>query len=467
MTGRRRRCSHRPTQRIPQALLNRESQVSPCEPGCDVAPHSIAFVCPGWPPGLGWPPSCFANGIVSYTRNMRLVLRSQGCRVWLIANYKGTSSAQEDDADVVWIQHDDERPPSWFRQGLRRIQRSLKPWSELATERMIGMEIARIARQLRRDCGLKILQMEESFGWARLVARLCEVPLVVRLHGPWFLNGSFDARRDGAFARRVRLEGEAISQAAGVSAPSHDILHRVREFYGIPLPDAAVIPIPMDSIPVSCRWSLETCRRHRILFVGRFDRHKGGDLVIEAFRRVLEGRPEARLSFAGEDRGIESPGLGRQDLSTFVESRLPGAIKDRRVEWLGIRTDEQLHQLRREAFVTVIASRYETFGNTLREAMIMGCPVVSSVAGGLADIIHEGRNALTFRNGDPADLARSLVRMIDHPEMAADLGRQAAEDCARHYDPDRIYQETIAFHREILSRRASSSSPSKGKSNSI
>ena len=74
--------------------------------------------------------------------------------------------------------------------------------------------------------------MEESFGVARFVATRSAVPIVVRLHGPWFLLGPVSgAARDRAYHHRIRHEGLAFARAAGLTAPSRDVITRAEAFY--------------------------------------------------------------------------------------------------------------------------------------------------------------------------------------------------------------------------------------------
>jgi len=72
----------------------------------------------------------------------------------------------------------------------------------------------------------------------------------------------------------------------------------------------------------------------RILFVGRFDRHKGGDLIIDAFGRVLANVPDARLWFVGPDRGYIDTNGRTWHIEEYLRDRLPGALESKRVEWL-------------------------------------------------------------------------------------------------------------------------------------
>jgi len=408
-------------------------------------PHVVALVSPGWPKER------FSNGIVTYTTNMRDALSRGGLRVFVIAMRIQDQAAIADDPDVIPLfppVGSAEAPPA--RPLLHQLARKLAP--EREREWWWSTAIVRAATRLQRESGLQLLQMEESFGWARSVIRRSPVPVVVRLHGPWFLNGVFENVGDRAFRRRVRKEGETIRKAAAVSAPSQDVLDRVRRYYDIRLPNAVVIPNPMSIPPEEDCWSLERCERDRIAFVGRFDRHKGGDLIIDAFGKVLQHRPKARLTFIGKDSGLVDSSGTEQTLKSYVEQRIPGSLEDGRIEWLGAQPHNQLNTWRRQAYVTVVPSRYETFGNTLREAMVIGCPVIASNVGGLAEVLKTEVNGLTFRDGDADDLARTLLRLLEDPALACRLGRQARQDCARLYAPEPIREQTLNFYRETLNR---------------
>ena len=70
---------------------------------------------------------------------------------------------------------------------------------------------------------------------------------------------------------------------------------------------------PALRIPPAERWRLDDCDQNQVLFIGRFDRHKGGDLIIEAFGRVLQGVLQARLSFRGARFRLHRRGGRRWD----------------------------------------------------------------------------------------------------------------------------------------------------------
>jgi len=325
-------------------------------------------------------------------------------------------------------------------------------WAE---KHLIRRWLLTTVRRAVAERGIQILEMEESFGWARWVRDVTSIPICVRLHGPWFLNGSMlGVPDDDTYRERVREEGRAIRTAVAVTAPSRNVLDQVREFYGIALPEAEVIPAPTWPVPANERWRLEDCDPNQVLFIGRFDRHKGGDLIIEAFGRVLQEVPKARLRFVGPDDGCIVNDGRKWSLENFIRDRIPGALETGRVEWLGQAPQPypMLAQLRRGAMVTVVCSRYENFPLTVVEAMAVGCPIVAANAGGIAEIIQDGVNGLLHQAGDPEDLAAKIIRTLKNPAQSAQFGHQAAADCERLYYPDVVAGRIIEFYRRVLAK---------------
>ena len=298
--------------------------------------------------------------------------------------------------------------------------------------------------------------MEESFGLAEAVREQVSIPVCVRLHGPWFLNGqALNVAQDDVYRRRVADEEIAIRSAEAITAPSLDVLRQTRAYYNLELPDAVVIPATTPSVPPEERWRLDGCDRNQVVFVGRFDRHKGGDLMIEAFAHVLHEIPSARLRFIGPDRGCIADDGKTWNLLDHVRQRLPGAIENGRFEWLGQQPFPALAGFRRGAMATVVCSRYENFPLAAVEAMALGCPTIAANAGGIPEIVEHDRNGLLHEPANPGDIAAKIIEILKNPDQAVRLGRQAAIDCEHRFYPEPVATQTIQFYRQLLDRRSS------------
>ena len=310
-----------------------------------------------------------------------------------------------------------------------------------------------VINRARVEQGIQVLEMEETFGEARFACQNGLIPVCVRLHGPWFLNGPAGGfPQDRAFHRRVFDEGRAIRAAYAVSAVSNDVLDRVRKFYGLALPDAEVIHGTTPAAPVGERWQLEGAEPKTVLFVGRFDRHKGADLIVDAFARVLQEIPDAQLWMVGLDLGLVDSHGRKWKIEEFVRDRLPGAIEGGRIRTVGFQTSSELNRLRRKAMVTVVCSRYETFSSATLEALTMGCPTVAAKVGGIAEILRDGDTGLFHRLEDPVDLAAKILVLLSEPARAAEISRRAARDCEERFHPLVVAGRFAEFFGKVIDR---------------
>ena len=300
---------------------------------------------------------------------------------------------------------------------------------------------------------IEIVEIEEAFGLASRIVKLRSVPVVTRLHGPWFLNGKTSIEpTDATFHERVRRERLSIVQADAVTSPSQDTLNRTRAFYRVPLEDAKVIPCPIETRSDDHLWDLNQADPNRILFAGRFDLHKGGDLMIDAFVKLARSRPALVLDFVGPDRGILDAASRRICIADYLQSLALDAEIFRRIVIHGQRPIGEIDDFRRRALITVVPSRYETFGYTAVEALRLGCPLVVADAGGLGEIVRDGETGLCFPSGDSGSLARQIDRLLADPQLAARLGQAGRLNVARRYSPAAIAESTLDLYASVVER---------------
>ena len=208
---------------------------------------SLAFYCPYWPPGND------SNGIVTYVGSIVPALEAQGHVVSVL------SSPSRTDRTTITEVYD----IGQYTAGQTLAERLLDRLAWLrgrahGVERVVTRSIAAATRVAITEHGVQLLEIEESFGWSLGVRRRIPIPLVVRLHGPWFLNGTANGHpADAALRTRVKKEGLALDAADGITAPSLDVLERTRAYYGMALEQAEVIPNPVPDVPVGADWS--TC----------------------------------------------------------------------------------------------------------------------------------------------------------------------------------------------------------------
>ena len=96
--------------------------------------------------------------------------------------------------------------------------------------------------------------------------------------------------------------------------------------------------------------------------------------------------------------------------------------------------------------IFVLPSENEAFGISLIEAMATGLPVISSDAGGLADIVEDGVDGLSFPAGDGERLRGALERLFRDEELRRTLGAAARRSVVERYSTESVverYEELV------------------------
>jgi len=401
----------------------------------DTHPRRVAFAVPDWPPETA------VSGITSYVARVREGLESVGVPSAVLcaqAQGEGLPDAYDTLTGVRW--------PGLVRWGLSALWGALPA---VATSLDLG---ARYARTLATLPEVDLFEVEESGGVAAAVRPGFRGTLVVRLHGPWALVGpALGAHSTADFHARVWAERFAIGRADAVTAPSRYVLDFVQNERRHPLQCAKVIPNPASTVPEAQRWTPQTRDRHRVLFVGRFDRVKGPDILLSALDRLVERRPDLRLDLVGPDRGLDEA-TGTISLANFLQERVSPRLRER-VTVHGSLSPSAIASIRRTAHVTVVPSRFESFSMTALEALAAGCPLVASDAGGIPEVVRDGVSGLLFRSEDTTHLAARIEEIFSSDGLAERLSREAVSDCANRFSPRSVAQQSLEVYEAARERR--------------
>lgn len=151
-----------------------------------------------------------------------------------------------------------------------------------------------------------------------------------------------------------------------------------------------------------------------VLAVGRLQKQKNFDLLLDAFRLLRNHRP-VRLVILGE--GAQRFDLERRlgDLNLRNDVDLPGFVNNP-------------YAYMSKADVLVLSSKYEGFGNVLVEAMACGCPVVATdCPSGPEEILDRGRWGPLLPVGDVHALTEAMIHVLDYPISKEQLKQRSLD----------------------------------------
>jgi len=330
----------------------------------------------------------------------------------------------------------------------RRIRMNIAALSGIFTT--FPADIATAAATVHNGMPIDIFEIEESFGYSEDLQRALPFPIVTRVHGPHFLGQvdlsfGLSAIRDRL---RIRREGSALRNATVISSMSSSLLEKTFQYYGLNHPSWYIIPNP-----VACgrkpAWEVGNSDANLILFVGRFDARKGGDIALQAFSILAEKLPNLRLVFAGADLGLKMVDGSTIGIMKYIETHLPDWAR-RRVDYVGVRGASELDDLRIKARVALMTSRFEAQPYALFEAMALGAPVVTSGHFAAIDHITSGQNGIVVPIADIRSTADALEAVLTNDDLASRIGREAWKLCKERFDLQLICRQTEGMYRSVI-----------------
>jgi glycosyltransferase involved in cell wall biosynthesis len=264
--------------------------------------------------------------------------------------------------------------------------------------------------------------------WAR-VPVLCHVRSFERL-----------SRFDRWLASRVNryvFISRAIADwflALGVKVQAWDIVYNGvdgGEFY--PMPDArrevrTELGLPQDAYVVAV--------------AGRLVPWKGHEVFVDGLERLGREYPSLWGLVVGHGGGQFA------EFERHLRAKVGLGEMRGRIVFAGHRSD--MNRVLAGVDVLVHTSvEPEPFGRVIVEGMAAGVPVVASAAGGVPELIEDGRTGLLFPPGDDGGLAAAVGRLISTPDLAARLKQNALREVGSRFTVD-LYVAGVEAVYEVM-----------------
>ncbi len=269
------------------------------------------------------------------------------------------------------------------------------------------------------------------------------VPVVLELHTPLATVSETNPALFPAASSRTRrvlqMERLCYERAGSILASSPAIVEEIEARYGLRLAGERVHVVPHGLPPVAGSMAPRRVDGAvNLLFVGRLERRKGIDTLLEALPRVLREVPDLVATIVGED-------VPQMSYRADFEAGPGGEFGDR-LRFLGRVQDEELTSLYAGCDFLVVPSRYESFGLVLLEGMMLGKPVVAGDAGGMRFVVEEGGNGFRFQPGDVAALAAAIAKLASSSDLRERFGRRSREIYDERYTADAMVDGTLAVY---------------------
>jgi len=290
-----------------------------------------------------------------------------------------------------------------------------------------------------------VIHDNQCLGWGHLLMKAFGAPLVASIHHPLGMDRAADFEQTQGLlerARRVVFYPFFMQQVVARKmdlwiSGSKESAESVAEAFELDRSKMRVIYDGVDEGVYNLKSGVDKVPR-RLIFVGNTeDRKKGIYYLMHA------------MSMLPEDVNLLVVD-GCSKWKFYAGDLIRKFGLDGRVEFLARIPPEQLAQEYARSEVAVVPSVYEGFGLPAAEAMACGVPVVATDGGALPEVVGTEGDAVMVPKKDSKALADAIGRLLDHPELRAELGRRGHRRVMRLFTWTKMAQTTAETYREAV-----------------
>jgi glycosyltransferase involved in cell wall biosynthesis len=164
--------------------------------------------------------------------------------------------------------------------------------------------------------------------------------------------------------------------------------------------------------------------------------HKGQRHLIEAAAIVLKRVPDARFVIAGEG-----------ELRQSLERQIKEHHLEKHVFLTGFRPD--VLSVHKAFDIFVMSSVTEGLGTSLLDAMACGKPIVATTAGGMPEVVKDGKTGILVPPRDHEAMAESIIRLLTNEGARREMGAAGQARARVYFSAERMVQDTYDVYRRV------------------
>ena len=329
-------------------------------------------------------------------------------------------------------------------------------------------EIKRIAPDL-----IHIWGTEFSIGYD-LAKEIKNIPIVYRIQGAInsiskYPNGHLAVKRmkkelsffdrlkankyhkDSRFMeKQAAMELQMIGESSAIFSDNEWALMQ----YQMKLPH---IPVYFDKLPIrqvfyDGKWSYDTARPNSLFCLAGRTAYKGIHQVIEALALLKKDFPDILLRVPGSIASRNPKWLFEPTYITYLKKLIQKYGLEKNVEFLGALTSEQMAEAMCQSSIFVMPSVIENESATLREAMMLGMPVVSAFVGDIYETVVHKETGLLYRYEEYEMLAYHIKTLLSDSGFAKTLGCNAKEFMEQAYENENYGKTLVEIYQKVLAK---------------
>lgn len=183
----------------------------------------------------------------------------------------------------------------------------------------------------------------------------------------------------------------------------------------------------------------------RIVTTGRLVEKKGIEYGIRAVAKLAKRYPN-----------IEYKIIGDGELKEHFQQLIEKLQITEKVKLLSWKNQPEIIEILDNSDIFMAPSVTASDGNqdapvnTLKEAMLMGLPVIGTHHGGIPELVKDGISGFLVPERDAEAIADKITYLIEHPEIWLQMGKAGRAHVEAHYDINKLSDELVEIYQQVM-----------------
>jgi glycosyltransferase involved in cell wall biosynthesis len=245
-----------------------------------------------------------------------------------------------------------------------------------------------------------------------------------------------------------KLAGNIISENLWCDVHCKAIADNIKTHY---------CPLSINEIFEKYRWSIDLMEPYTIMCNASGYPLKGLHIIMKAVQLVKRKYPNVKLYIPGDS--IVSDGslkwrIRKRGYSKYIEKLISKLDILGNIQFMGRLTPEEMAYKMSKVNAFVVGSALENHSSTMKEAMMVGVPCISSIVGGVPEYAIHRENALLYRFEEYELLAEYICQIFKDNKLAEKLSNNSKISSNQLHNGAKIYDTIINIYKKIINEKS-------------
>ncbi len=195
--------------------------------------------------------------------------------------------------------------------------------------------------------------------------------------------------------------------------------------------------IRVDDYKKACDNNKTDAKNSELISVGRLSKEKAYDVLLKAFKLVLQKKPHLCLTLIGDGPEREHLLSLTKELGIWEKVNFTGWIEAPYI------------YMTKKDFLYICSSEYEGFGLSVIEAMAMGLPIISTNVSGVKTFVKDNQTGFLVDSDNPQQLSDKIVQILEDDPLRMSVSKKGQQYVYDHYD----ISNTARQYAELYKRK--------------